>query len=472
VTKHHPRTKIVCTLGPASNSREGIHALMQAGMDVARINFSHGTHEQHAETVRLIREVSDELARPVAILGDLQGPRIRIGDLPVTREIVPGEDIVLVSEREELRPGEIPVTYDQIATDLHVGDRVLINDGLLEVVTLDVSPPRVTARVVHGGPLKSHKGMNFPGIHVSVPSITEKDEADITFAVAHDLDYLALSFVRRAEDIEDLKSRIPKHLLVIAKIEKDIALTNIESILRASDGVMVARGDLGVELPFEEVPIAQKRIITAATRIGRPVITATQMLESMVEHPRPTRAEASDVANAILDGTDAVMLSAETAAGRFPRLAADAMRRIIVEIESHPSPYVIRDERRTYDGTVSTEETIAAATVAAQRMLRAPVAMVFTKSGFSARIVAAHRPAVPILALTDDPRTYRQLALVWGVIPELVPHQNSYGDMVKIGLEAVQRRGLAEPGNRVIVTAGVPFDVPGTTNLLKVETVT
>ena len=376
-----------------------------------------------------------------------------------------------MSEQETVAPGEIPVTYNEIASDVHVGDRILINDGLLELVVLDVAPPRVTARVVHGGPLKSHKGMNFPGISLSVPSITEKDEADIEFAVKHDLDYLALSFVRRAEDIEDLKARVPGHLLVIAKIEKDVALTNIESILRASDGVMVARGDLGVELPFEEVPIAQKRIISAAMRLGRPVITATQMLESMVENPRPTRAEASDVANAILDGTDAAMLSAETAAGRFPRLACDAMRRIIVEIESNPAPPFMRDERRTLDGLASTEETIAAATVAAVRMLRAPVVIVFTKSGFSARIISAHRPNVPILALTDQPRTYRQLALVWGVIPELVPHRDSYEDMVAVGHEAVKRRGLAALGSRVIVTAGVPFDVPGTTNLLKVETV-
>jgi pyruvate kinase len=471
VTTHHPRTKIVCTLGPASNTREVIRALMEAGMNVARVNFSHGTHEQHAATVRTIREVAGEMDRPVAILGDLQGPRIRVGELPETREIRPGEDVVLVSERETVRAGEIPVTYDAIASDVHVGDRVLINDGLLELVVLEVQPPRVTARVVHGGPLKSNKGMNFPGISLSVPSITDKDVADIDFAVRHDLDYLALSFVRRAEDIEDLKARIPAHLLVIAKIEKDVALANIKSILRASDGVMVARGDLGVELPFEEVPIAQKQIIASAIRVGRPVITATQMLESMVDNPRPTRAEASDVANAILDGTDALMLSAETAAGRFPRLACDAMRRITVEIESRPLPHHMRDERRNQDGSASTEETIAAATVAAVRMLKAPVAIVFTKSGFTARIVSSHRPPVPILALTDQPRTYRQMALVWGVIPVLVPHQNSYEDMARKGIEAIKARGLAASGDRVIVTAGVPFDVPGTTNLLKVETV-
>jgi pyruvate kinase len=262
---------------------------------------------------------------------------------------------------------------------------------------------------------------------------------------------------------------IPKSMLVVAKIEKDSALENIETIVRASDVVMVARGDLGVELPFEEVPYAQKRIIALCNRLGRPVITATQMLESMITHPRPTRAEASDVANAILDGTDAVMLSAETAAGQYPRLAVEAMSRIIAEIEGKPLQFGHEDRRR--EMAMSTEFAIAAASAAAVSMLNAPVLIVFTKSGFSARVVASHRPSVPILVLTDVPQTFRQLALVWGVIPELVPHCNTYDEMVRLALEAVQRRDLARPGDRVVVTAGVPFDVPGTTNLLKVETV-
>jgi pyruvate kinase len=259
-------------------------------------------------------------------------------------------------------------------------------------------------------------------------------------------------------------------MLIVAKIEKDSALENIEMIVRASDGVMVARGDLGVELPFEEVPYAQKRIIALCNRLGRPVITATQMLESMINHPRPTRAEASDVANAILDGTDAVMLSAETAAGQYPRLAVEAMNRIIAEIESRPQHFH-RDERRRTDAVVSTEFAIAAASNAAVTMLSAPVLIVFTKSGFSARIVASQRPSVPILVLTDASRTYRQLSMIWGVVPELVPHCKTYDEMMRLALEAVQRRGLARAGDRVVVTAGVPFDVPGTTNLLKVETV-
>jgi pyruvate kinase len=336
---------------------------------------------------------------------------------------------------------------------------------------LDVEAPRVTARVLQGGPQTSHKGINLPGVHVSAPSITDKDREDVAFAVAQNLEYLALSFVRRAEDINELRTLIPKEMLVVAKIEKDSALENIETIIRASDGVMVARGDLGVELPFEEVPYAQKRIIALCNRLGRPVITATQMLESMITHPRPTRAEASDVANAIIDGTDAVMLSAETAAGQYPRLAVEAMSRIIHEIERHSHVRIGEDRRRRPDTAYSTEFAIAAASHAAVSMLGAPCLIVFTKSGFSARVVASQRPHLPILVLTDSPRTYRHLALVWGVIPELVAHCDTYEQMVRLALEAVRRRELARTGDRVVVTAGVPFDTPGTTNMIKVETV-
>jgi pyruvate kinase len=418
-----------------------------------------------------VRRVADELGCPVAILGDLQGPRIRVGDIPGTIYVEPGEDLVLVHEGLESE-GEIPITYDHLADDIHVGDRILVDDGLIELLAMDVRAPRVTARVVHGGPINPHKGLNLPGVHVSAPSITDKDIADVHFAVEQDLDYLALSFVRRARDIEALRAMIPKGLLIVAKIEKDVALANIESIIQASDCVMVARGDLGVELPFEEVPSAQKRIIALANALGRPVITATQMLESMIENPRPTRAEASDVANAILDGTDAVMLSAETAAGAYPRLAVEAMRRIISEVERHPPLTLVRRAgNRDGSGAVPTEVAIAAATTAAVGMLHAPLVVVFTKSGFSAKIVAAHRPGVSILVLTDQPRTYRQLALVWGVIPQLVPHCENYDEMMARAKDTVVARELAGKGDRIIVTAGVPFDVPGTTNLLKVETV-
>ncbi|HET7564064.1 MAG TPA: pyruvate kinase [Gemmatimonadaceae bacterium] len=470
-TSHTARTKIVCTIGPASSSAETLCALMQAGLNVARINFSHGTHEGHAAVIATIRQQAQALGRPVAILGDLQGPRIRVGDLEEPISLPEGTDVYLAPEATAAGH-EIPVTYAALADDVHVGDRILMDDGLIDLVVLDVQPPRVHARVVHGGMLRSHKGINLPGVAVSAPSITDKDRADIVFAVEHDIDYLALSFVRQAADIAELRELIPRHMLVVAKIEKDTALANIGSIVEASDAVMVARGDLGVELPFEEVPIAQKRIIAVANALGRPVITATQMLESMVTNPRPTRAEASDVANAILDGTDAVMLSAETATGAYPVLAVSAMTRIITEIEQHPipqRPYIV--EPRPHDGSVSTEDVIAAATVEAVRTLATPVVIVFTKSGFTARIVASHRPDVPILALTNVERTYHQLALVWGVLPELVPHAPSYEAMFRLGADAAVRRGLATHGDRVIVTAGVPFDRPGTTNLLRVEVV-
>lgn len=464
-----PRTKIVCTLGPATASRDGIRALIDAGMNVARLNFSHGTRDEHRRTIEMVRSAAAELGHPVGILGDLQGPRIRIGDLDQPVRVETGDDMILAYEGEE-RPGEIPVTYDRLASDVHVGDRILIDDGLIELVVLDVEPPRVRARVIHGGDVKRYKGLNLPGVQVSAPSITDKDREDALFAAEADLDYLALSFVRRAEDIDDLRQIVPKHMLVIAKIEKDAALSNIERIIRTADGVMVARGDLGVELPFEEIPIVQKNIISLANRIGKPVITATQMLESMVERPRPTRAEASDVANAILDGTDAVMLSAETAAGAYPRLAVEAMRRIVVETEQHLGGGH-HDRRPDAAGAVPTELAIAAATVAAVHMLQTPVVVAFTKSGFSARIVSSYRPGVPILALTDQERTYRQLALMWGVVPELVRHCDTYDQMMVLAKEAVVRRELASSGDRIVVTAGVPFDVPGTTNILKVERV-
>ncbi|MEY4607985.1 MAG: hypothetical protein RL625_202 [Gemmatimonadota bacterium] len=464
-------TKIVATLGPSSTESGVIRQLLHAGVNVVRINFSHGTHEKHAQVIQTVRAIADELRLPVAILGDLQGPRIRIGVLPEPMELQVGQQLTLVHEAQvEQGAGEIPVTYDHIADDVRPGANILINDGLLDLQVDRVEGARVHCTVRIGGRLSSNKGINLPGIEVSAPSLTEKDRTDITFAIAQDLDYLALSFVRRPEDIAALRALLPKGMLIVAKIEKDSALERIEEILQASDAVMVARGDLGVELPFESVPLQQKRIIALAARYGRPVITATQMLESMVEHPRPTRAEASDVANAILDGTDAVMLSAETAAGRYPVLAVEAMRRIAVAAEG---ARVARGQGldRVTPGSATTEETIAAAAVTAVRMMGAHSLVVFTKSGFSARMMAARRPDVRIVVLTDQPRTYRQLALVWGVVPFLVAPAETYQDMLTIARGLLLRHGFAEAGERILVTAGVPFNIPGTTNLLKVETV-
>lgn len=462
-------TKIVATIGPASATPDVIRELIKAGMNVARLNFSHGAHEQHARTVATIRGIAEDLRAPVAILGDLQGPRIRIGVLPQAIQLNAGDVITLVPE-DHHAGSEIPVTYDDMAHDVHVGGTILVDDGLIALEVTRVAAPKVEARVRFGGLLKSNKGMNLPGIDVSAPSITEKDREDIQFAIEHDLDYLALSFVRRPEDIVELKAMLPSGMLVVAKIEKDSALERIEGILKVSDAVMVARGDLGVELPFEQVPLQQKRIIGLANRFGRPVITATQMLESMIQNPRPTRAEASDVANAILDGTDAVMLSAETAAGLHPVRAVEAMRRIASAAELAP---VARGQGidRLQPGQATVEETIASASVTAVRLLGAHTIVVFTKSGFSARIVAARRPNVRIVVLTDNARTYRQLALTWGVTPFLVPHCDTYDQMATLARDLLLRHGIAVPGERIVITAGVPFDVPGTTNQLKVETV-
>jgi pyruvate kinase len=461
--------KIVATLGPASRDPETLAALIESGLNVVRINFSHGTHEEHAATIAMVREVAHRLAQPIAILADLQGPRIRIGDLDGPYAAVPGSDLTLAPEGQE-RPGDIPITYDDLARDVRIGSRVLVDDGNIELMVLAIEGRRVVLRVVHGGPIKSHKGINLPGVDVSAPSLTVKDRADVLFGIEHDVDYFALSFVRRAADMDALRALLPKGFLVVAKIEKDSALTAMEEVVLAADAVMVARGDLGVELPYEAVPLAQKRLIAACNRLGRPVITATQMLESMITNARPTRAEASDVANAVIDGTDAVMLSAETAVGQYPTHAVRAMRRIVTEIEKHPrlrppEPVLAANAR------ASTEEVIAAASETAVRLLGAPAIVVFTKSGFSARMIASRRPAVPILAMTDQLRTYRQLALVWGVIPMLVPHCDTYEQMLAIAREAVLSQDLAKPGDRVLVTAGVPFDVVGTTNTLKVEVV-
>ncbi|HWP36835.1 MAG TPA: pyruvate kinase [Gemmatimonadales bacterium] len=468
------RTKIVATLGPATASAEALGALLEAGVDVVRINSSHGTPQIRAEWMDLVRRVRDERERHVALLVDLQGPRIRVGALAEPRTLVEGGEVTFAPE-EEARDGEIPTTYAALAQDVTPGAKILLDDGLLVTEVAEVRPPRVRARVVYGGVLTSHKGINLPDVHVSAPAVTDKDREDITLALAHEADYIAVSFVRRVEDVHAVRSLVPAHVRLVAKIEKAAALADLPNIVLAADGIMVARGDLGVELPFERVPLAQKRIIELANARGRAVITATQMLESMIEHPRPTRAEASDVANAILDGTDAVMLSAETAMGAYPELAVRAMVRIIREIEREaPDGQRHRQRRRgdqLGDGPATVEDAIALATCAAAELLAVPLIVCFTRSGFTARKIAAFRPAVPIVAFSTEPVTCRQLAMVWGVIPELAVRVPNYDTMLEGARERLVARGYAGPGDRIVVTAGVPFEVPGTTNLLKVETV-
>ncbi|MEX0912555.1 MAG: pyruvate kinase [Gemmatimonadota bacterium] len=466
------RTKIVCTLGPATSTAEKIGELMEAGMDVARINFSHADQEAHGKAIALVREVAARRNRPVAVLADLQGPKIRVGLLPEPITLKPGDSVTFAPEGEHVGD-EIPTTYPELASDVEAGDVVLLADGLMELVVVDTAPPRAELRVIHGGILTSNKGINLPGVRMSVPSLTQKDVEDLEYALEQDVDYIALSFVREASDVLDLKERIPPGgPPIIVKIEKGLALENLEPIMDVAAAVMVARGDLGVELPFEQVPLAQKRMIQLANLASRPVITATQMLESMIENPRPTRAEASDVANAIIDGTDAVMLSAETATGKFPVAAVRAMVRIAEEIEASS----LLETGPRYDVPIEpaaarkmpTEWAIAAATIEAVRRLNAPLIYTFTRSGFTARVVSSFRPPVPILALTDNQRTFHQLALVWGVIPVVCPEGSSYEDLIECARETALRRNLARAGQRVVLTAGLPVHTSGTTNTMRV----
>jgi len=463
------RTKIVATLGPATARPEQIGALLDAGANVLRVNASHGTAELRAQWIAAARQQADKRDLPIAVLVDLQGPRIRVGELKRPRVLEPGQTVVLAPE-DSAKGEQLPTTYDALATDAKVGAKILLNDGLLSLEVTKVTPPTVETRVLVGGELTSHKGMNLPGLTVSAPALTPKDREDVAAAVQHGADYLALSFVRRAEDLETLRALVPKTMKLVAKIEKSAALDDLERILNTTDAVMVARGDLGVELPFETVPLVQKRLIREANRHGKPVITATQMLESMVHNPRPTRAEASDVANAILDGTDAVMLSAETAMGEYPVEAVAAMDRIIREMERQPPG---RDERRRAEHRqgVAVEDAIAMGTTAVARMLETPLIVCMTQSGFTARKVAAFRPPVPILAVTTVPLTYRQLALVWGTVPDLVDRVPGYDVMLEVVRDLILKSDYAKPGDRIVVTAGVPWGVSGSTNLIKVEEV-
>lgn len=464
------RTKIVATLGPATGTPDRITALLEAGANVIRINASHGSAEMRAQWMTQVRESAARLDLPVALLVDLQGPRIRVGHLPEPRTLVAGETLVFAPE-DVANGDELPTTYDALAKDVLPGSRILLDDGLLAMEVTQVAFPRVEARVVDGGVLTAHKGMNLPGVQVSAPALTDKDREDVAHAVRNGADYVALSFVRRAEDVSALRALVPASVRLVAKIEKAAALEDLDRILQASDALMVARGDLGVELRFEQVPLVQKRLIREANRFGRPVITATQMLESMVRHPRPTRAEASDVANAILDGTDAVMLSAETATGDYPIEAVTAMDRIIREIErSGPGREERRMERMT-GGPVTVEDAIALGTHAVARMLRTPLIVTLTKSGFTARKVAATRPPVPILAVTTEPGTYRHLALVWGIVPVRVAQVPGYDAMLGVVRDLILRREYASAGDRIVMTAGVPWEVAGSTNLIKVEVV-
>ncbi len=468
------RTKVVCTLGPASSNRETVLTMVRNGMNLARVNMSHGSHDDHRKTIASVRAAAEEVGHAVAILADLAGPKIRVGELHEPIELVVGTEVVMAPEDGAV-PGEIPTTYATLAEEIVPNDVVLLDDGLLELRCKRTDGTRVLFDVIRGGTLNSRKGINLPTVNVKAPSLTEKDLVDLEFALEQNVEYIGLSFVRRPQDVIDLKRRVGDRALIVAKIEKVQALREIEEVLAETDAVMVARGDLGVELPFERVPLAQKRIIQLANYYGRPVITATQMLESMIENARPTRAEASDVANAILDGSDAVMLSGETAVGKYPLKALEAIVRIATEIErsgflERGPRYLTRPGLRTRGGASRREHAIAAATVDSARQIGAPAIIVITRSGFSARLVSSYRPAVPVFAVTTEIDTYRQLAAVWGVRPVLAAGvEVNYETLSAYGRRAVVESGLGEKGASVPITAGFPFHESGSTNDMRLD---
>lgn len=477
LTDQHPskRTKIVATVGPASQSRDVLRRMILAGLDVVRLNFSHGDYESHAAVIKHVRELSHELDVPVAVLGDLRGPRIRVG------EIEGGTINLALGQRLVLTPGpvlgntrRVSISFSGLAGDLKVGERLLVDDGgvELQVERLETSGD-IHCSVVKGGDLSSRRGINLPGIRVSLPSVTEKDERDVAFAVEQGIDFLALSFVQSAADVRSLKALLTRQgtdIPVIAKIEKKGALDDIDTIIEEAYGVMVARGDLALEMSFQEVPVAQKRIIAKCRVAAVPVITATQMLESMMTETHPTRAEATDVANAVFDGTDALMLSGETAVGQYPVESVATMATIAARAEAAWLKHEVA-ELPELPPASSIGSTIAFLSHVAARHLKVAAVVTYTQSGSTARRVCRHRPRVPILALTSQPAIRRQLALSWGVWPVISGEIRNVAEVSAHAIEQVRRCELARPGDTIVITAGTPFGVPGNTNLLKVERV-
>lgn len=467
-----PRTKIVCTLGPASQSEETIRRLIQAGMNVTRLNFSHGTQQEHGKVIASIRKIATKLEKHVAILQDLAGPKIRIGKINKGQIRLKGGDFFTLTSRQI--PGDectVSVNYPDLPRNVKPGDSLLLSDGAIELEVMETTARDIKCRVIIGGPLSSFKGINLPSRSIKTPSLTEKDKEDLSFGIRQDVDYVALSFVRCAEDVMEAKRFMEKkgsHIPVIAKIEKHEALTNIDGILSVADGIMVARGDLGVETPLEKVPLVQKSLIKKSNQAAKSVITATQMLRSMVDNPRPTRAEVTDVANAILDGTDAIMLSEETAIGKYPVGAVAMMSKIAEDAEKG-----IFSERGKYKLEPANEKSIPEAVGYAACKLAesidASAIISFTQSGSTARLVAKYRPRCPILAPTPLEKTCRSFSLIWGVIPILCESSNDTDEMIERTLRVALESGLVQRGQKVVITAGVPMGVPGSTNLIKAE---
>lgn len=472
-----PRTKIICTIGPASRESDVLRRLVAEGMSVARLNLAHGSLDEHAENVERIRAVAEEADRTVAVQVDLQGPKLRVGEMEAPGVMLQeGADVTFTTEDVLGRtPEAIPVQNEAFPRLVKPGDRILLADGTIEVQVVTSEGHQLQGQVLVGGELKSNKGINLPGVSTELPSLTDKDRRDLASALEWDVDWIALSFVRTADDVQELKALIQDAsngsdtpTPVMAKIEKPQALEHIDEIVQVADAVMVARGDLGIEIPPEEVPMAQKHIIETCNKAGLPVVTATQMLDSMIRHPRPTRAEASDVANAILDGTDAIMLSGETSIGAYPVAALQTMMRIASEVESQRPDVPARPFQSTAD---SVERSIAAAVSRAARdaahNLGAAAIITPTASGYTARLMSRYRPRSPIIAITPDRRVQRRLALYWGVTPLLAPRTDNTDEMITQAVEAARARGLVEAGDVLVVTAGAAGSEPGTTNLLR-----
>ncbi|MBF2026107.1 MAG: pyruvate kinase [Oscillatoriales cyanobacterium C42_A2020_001] len=466
------RTKIVATIGPATSSPDVLRALIEAGATTLRLNFSHGTHEDHQRNIRLIRQTSFELNQPVGILQDLQGPKIRLGRFENGSIVLKKGDRFVLTSNQMIGTQEMScVTYDPLAEEVPEGATILLDDGRVEMRVEEVkrSAGELHCEVVVGGVLSNSKGVNFPGVYLSIKAMTDKDRKDLTFGLDQGIDWVALSFVRNPNDVLEIKELISaagKQVPVIVKIEKHEAIEEMDAILSISDGVMVARGDLGVELPAEDVPILQKRLISTANRMGIPVITATQMLDSMVHSPRPTRAEVSDVANAIIDGTDAVMLSNETAVGKYPIEAVKTMAQIALRIEQEPS----RDRSTNSGRSIPNAISQAVGNIAEQ--LDAAAIMTLTKTGATARNVSKFRPHKPILAVTPHVDVARQLQLVWGVKPLLVLDLPSTGQTFQAAVNVAQEKDLLQEGDLIVMTAGTLQGVSGSTDLIKVEVVT
>lgn len=467
------KTKIVCTIGPSSESLENTKKLIMAGMNVARLNFSHGDFEEHGNRITNIRQASQELNKTVAILLDTKGPEIRTGKLAVDSvDLVEDEFITLTTEEILGDKDRISVTYENLPRDVEVGSTILIDDGLVGLTVVEIQGTEIKCKIVNGGTIKSKKGVNVPGVKISLPGITEKDANDIRFGIEQGVDFIAASFVRKEQDVLEIRELLEKHnathIQIISKIENQEGVDNLDAILEASDGLMVARGDLGVEIPAEEVPLVQKRMIEKCNLAGKPVITATQMLDSMQRNPRPTRAEASDVANAIFDGTDAIMLSGETAAGKYPVESVLTMSRIAERAESalEYREILVKQSLRQ-QATVTDAISQAVANTALDLDAKAIISS--TQTGYTARMVSKYRPKAPIIAVTPSEQVMRGLSLTWGVTPVKGEQATSTDEMFDVAVAGGVKTGIVAEGDLVVITAGVPTSCAGSTNLVKVS---